>query len=140
MTLGKRRYKNWTSKFLLVTVYLFLFAVQINGRFYAVANFYVYGGEQPDAAVKASRDIPGKTQHPVGKTVHYIAFKSNHSNKFHLSLDKRYQGKYPFQVITFSPLEAILAYAEIRRKYAVCDQAIKSFDRSVTSLRGPPCA
>ena len=139
MTLVRRKYKNRTIKLLLVAVYLFLFAVQINGRFYAVANFYVYEGGQPVTAVKTAQDIPGKPQHP-GKAVHFLAFKANPSNKFHLSLDKRYQGKYPVQITTFSPLQVLLTYTEIRRKYAVCDQAIKSFDRTVTSLRGPPCA
>ncbi|HTI08601.1 MAG TPA: hypothetical protein VL832_08595 [Puia sp.] len=139
MTLVKRKYKNRTVKFLLMAVYLFLFAAQINGRFYAVANFYVYGGGQPATAAKVTHDSPEKPQHP-GKAVHLLVFKANHSNRSHLSLDKRYQGKYPFQVTSFSPLQALLTYADIRRKYTVCDQAIKSFDPTITSLRGPPCA
>ncbi len=172
MTLVKRKYKRGIIKFLLATVYLFLFAAQINGRFYSIANFYVYGQSQAGTATEslmaaaktispefkanhASTEIkastlsskvkgeksrtPGKPLHQ-GKAVRLIAYKTTRQDSSHLSLDKRFQGRYPVQATLSDSLLTLLTYAEFKRKCTVCDQAVKSFDRTINSLRGPPAA
>ena len=129
MTPVKRRYRNGLCKLLLLTVYLFLFAVQLNGRFYAVANFYVYGNSQVNKATVVHPSADGK----AGKS-----YKTTPQDRSHLSLDKRFHGRYPIQATAVASLPALVTYADIQRKYAVCKQAVQSFDRVVTSLRGPP--
>ena len=130
MTPVKTRYRNGLYKLLLLTVYLFLFAVRLNGRFYAVANFYVYGNSQVNKATVA---VPLSPDGKAGKT-----YKTTPQDRSHLSLDKRFHGRYPIQAAAVGSLPVLVTYAEVRRKYAICKQAVQSFDRVVTSLRGPP--
>jgi len=130
MTPVKRQYKNGLCKLLLLTVYLFFFAVQLSGRFYAIANFYVYGNSQVN---KATAAVPVS---PDGRAVK--GYKTTRQDRSHLSLDKRFQGRYPIQATVAPSLPALVTYADIQRKYAVCKQAVQSWDRVVTSLRGPP--
>jgi len=130
MTPVKRQYKNGLCKLLLLTVYLFFFAVQLSGRFYAIANFYVYGNSQVNKATTVMHLAPD------GKAG--TRYKLAQQDRSHLSLDKRFQGRYPIQATVASSLPALAIYADIRRKYAVCKQAVQSWDRIVISLRGPP--
>ncbi|HWK07868.1 MAG TPA: hypothetical protein VNS58_29770 [Puia sp.] len=133
MTLIRKRYTNGCCKLMLLTVYLFLFTAQLNYRFYSIANFYVYGN------ASVNKITAGAPFAPHGKTDN--DYKATHQDRSHLSLDKRFQGRYPIQATAAVSLPALLTYAEFRRKYAVCKQAVQSFDRIVTSLRGPPaCA
>jgi hypothetical protein len=76
---------------------------------------------------------------PESRAQHAVLYGS--TNRSHLGIDKRYQGKRSIQAIApglsfpalvFHSRQAIVAYTP--------DTYILSADRSIASPRGPPCA
>lgn len=82
MTPKDRRYFYLTFRVFLTAVYFFLFAVQVNSRYYSAANFYVYGVRTSDPCVGT---VPTRSA--------FVAGRESRPGKSHLSVDKRFFGK-----------------------------------------------
>ena len=124
MTPTNKRYRNWTFKSLLIAVYFFLFAVQVNCRFYSIANFYVYAHCQAGTVKNA-------IVHAEAKAL----------PRFHLSLDKRYSLRHGVKGLACRVQPAISPdRVLIRGSYFSFDEALVPAEPGTLSLRGPPCA
>ncbi len=126
MSLSKRTNKTLALRCLLLTGYLFLFASQVNCRYYSIANFYVYGNNRLVTRVNVDK------QHPV--TVQQRAQKPSH-----LGIDKRfpYVDVFKPSTVFFQP---VLFSTTIERKYGKLQQSYSSSGPPVLCLRGPPVA
>jgi len=126
------RYSNWIFRPLLTGVYLLLFALQLNGRFYLIANFFVYS-----ANVFAKHDhgmlAPEKSGHAL------VFYRGTTSQKAHLSLDKRYHGQsflYTFGGHSMAPPCNLCS----RPLFGLFTSPPVLRSISVHLLRGPPSA
>ncbi len=111
---------------LLLTGYLFLFAAQVNYRYYSIANFYVYGNNKVVTKVTVDK------QHPV------TALQSS-KKPGHLGIDKRFHRVDVFTVsnVFFQPVPFSTT---IEREYGKLEHFYSSSDPPVLTLRGPPVA
>lgn len=114
-------YRKWTFKSLLIAVYLLFFVAHLNGRFYSVANFYVYG----------------KTQKMGVARVNSVA--SPYHERVHLSLDKRYYYQQSIKA-DFEVYELPIMLDVIERPvfYPRFSEPIVAVFSSCRCLRGPP--
>lgn len=136
MAAAKKRIGPITLRFLLMTGYLFLFATQVNYRYYSIANFFVYGSITVSATGHSSSASPlRKTDRPTVCRIYRKASK----NANHLVVDKRFHGVDGVKVgaVFYQP---VLSYREIERKYGILLQVYSSSDLPTNSLRGPPSA
>ncbi|HTI90635.1 MAG TPA: hypothetical protein VL727_08600 [Puia sp.] len=124
--LSKRRNRNILFRCLLLTGYLFLFAGQVNCRYYNIANFYVYGSNKAVGKVNVDK------QHPA------TALQSS-KKPSHLGIDKRFQGVDVFTVSTVF-FQSALFSTTIERRYGQFRHFYSSSDPPVLTLRGPPVA
>jgi hypothetical protein len=124
--LSKRRNKMLTLRCLLLTGYLFLFAAQVNYRYYSIANFYVYGNNKVAAKVTVDK------QHPV------TALQSSKKSS-HLGIDKRFHGVDVFTVSNVF-FQSALFSTRIEKRYGRLVHFYSSSDPPVLTLRGPPVA
>jgi hypothetical protein len=124
--LSKRRNRILLLRCLLLTGYLFLFAAQVNCRYYSIANFYVYGNNRVVGKVNVDK------QHPI------TALQSS-KKPSHLGIDKRF---HKVDVITVSTVffQSVLLSATIERGNGKLLQGYSSSDPPVLTLRGPPVA
>ena len=124
--LSKRRNRILLLRCLLLTGYLFLFAAQVNCRYYSIANFYVYGNNKAVGKVNVDK------QHPI--TVLQSSKKPGH-----LGIDKRF---HKVDVFTVSAVffRSALFSTTIERGYGKLLQCYSSSDPPVLTLRGPPVA
>jgi len=134
MMLLKKGNRNLSFRLLLLAGYLFLFATQINSRFYSVANFYVYGNnEQITADHQTNPDVASDKS---GR----LAVSCSHSQKgLHLSLDKRFQIKSIIQP-SFPVAAVFLSERVVERKFHTFLIVYSAAHLPVNALRGPPCA
>jgi len=131
MTPVKHRYSNWTFRSLLIAAYLLLFVSQLNGRFYLIANFYVYGSGISAMAAHATSTRVRSEHTPM-------MCRETRAQKPHLSLDKRYHGQsflYTFSHSLIGPLCCLNG----RSLYGFFSDQPVLQDRSAALLRGPPC-
>ena len=124
--LSKRRNRNLLFRCLLLTGYLFLFASQVNCRYYSIANFYVYGNNKTIGRVNVDK------QHPI--TILQSSKKPNH-----LGIDKRFHRVDVFTVSTVF-FSSVLFSTTIERGYGKLRHFYSSSDPPVLTLRGPPVA
>ena len=124
--LSKRRNRNLLFRCLLLTGYLFLFAAQVNCRYYSIANFYVYGNNKVAGKVNVDK------QHPI------TALQSS-KKPSHLGIDKRFHRVDVFTVST-GFFQSVLFYTTIERGYGKLLQGYSSSGPPVLTLRGPPVA
>lgn len=124
--LSKRRNRNLLFRCLLLTGYLFLFAGQVNCRYYNIANFYVYGSNKAVGKVNVDK------QHPA------TALQSS-KKPSHLGIDKRFHGVDVFTVSTVF-FQSALFSTKIERRYGQFRHFCSSSDPPVLTLRGPPVA
>ena len=124
--LSKRRNRILLLRCLLLTGYLFLFAAQVNYRYYSIANFYVYGNNKAVSKVNADKQHPG------------TALQSS-KRPGHLGIDKRFHGVDVFTVSAVF-FQSVPFSATIERKYGRLLHFYSSSDPPVLTLRGPPVA
>jgi hypothetical protein len=119
-------------RYLLLCSYLFLFATQLNGRFYSVANFFVYG----NTIASSTHTVHSDLRHNDKSTV----YQRTTRRSSHLSLDKRFQiepaVKAALPNFILVPTELV-----IEREYHTALKVYpSSTDLPPNALRGPPCA
>jgi hypothetical protein len=129
-----RRYMKFSAKPLVAIIYLLLFSIQFNSRYFSIASYFDYAGSSKIKTASASHVLA------AGRSEHAAVYSSNIPNKAHLGIDKRYQGK---RIIAICPSLFRLQLAEYQESCIVfcsTDPEIVSVDSVITSLRGPPCA
>ncbi|HEY4108520.1 hypothetical protein [Puia sp.] len=122
----KYHHRKRTARCLLLTGYLFFFAIQFNGKYYDVANFFVY---KHDAA---------KTNLTAQKTTHALAYRLNPQRPAHLSIDKRFPYKTTIQSISTTYRVLVPCYIIITRKALPPPIFYATPDLPTNSFRGPP--
>jgi hypothetical protein len=128
-----KRYHKLAFKSLLSVTYFFLFAVQFTGKFYTIANFFVYNGSngQHASAANPSGNIPPDCQ----SFVHTKSLPDG----LHLSLDKRYHAGH-LELASFGQPGLTQVYTEVRKKCYPTFSFCVSPNLTNASLRGPPDA
>jgi len=125
---------------LLLAGYFFLFAGQFNGRYFTIANFYVYSGS-PVAGYHAG--IVSRPSQPavVNKAAaqHGIALRDNSQRPAHLGIDKRYGFKQGIRVPQVRAPEVEYA-AIVKIRLYTQTPACHFIDLPVNAQRGPPRA
>lgn len=122
----KRKNRILLFRCLLLTGYLFLFAAQVNCRYYSLANFYVYGNNKSIGKVNPDK------RHPV------VVLQSS-KKPSHLGIDKRFPKIDVFTVSTVF-FQSFLFSTPVKRKYGKLQQSYSSSGPPVLTLRGPPMA
>jgi hypothetical protein len=134
MTPAKRRHRNLVIKPLLTVSYLLFFAIQLNSRYFSIANFFSYSGK---SANTISSEVPAATG---GMTAHTRIYKnSTHGAGTHLAIDKRFDSKDIVRTVLFC-YQTIPSYTVVRSKFYTTAPEIISADPPILTLRGPPCA
>jgi hypothetical protein len=124
MTPSIRQYKHWIVKSLLVVVYFFLFAAHLNGRYYSIANFFVYG----KSAVKADRG-------------HVTQLDNAQHRPAHLSLDKRWHGEDMIRAgVCEDGFLIVPVGMAVATRYAYFPEGALQSLSFARCLRGPPFA
>jgi len=143
MPLRLQRYRTLFAKGLLMAGYLFFFASQFNGRYFTIANFYVYHSNStlPNTGARLSK-ANGTAATAVSRTAigqHPIALQNNSQRPAHLGIDKRYQIQ---QGIRVSQIRApgVVCFCIVKTRFYSFRQVFFSTDSPTCSLRGPPCA
>ena len=124
--LSKRRNRILLLRCLLLTGYLFLFAAQVNCRYYSIANFYVYGNNKEVGKVKVDK-------------LHPVTVLQSSKKPSHLGIDKRFHRVDGFTVSTVF-FQSVLFSTTIEKGYGKLLQGYSSSDPPVLTLRGPPVA
>jgi hypothetical protein len=133
MTPLKKGNKNMPFRLLLLIGYFFLFATQFNYRYYAVANFFIYG----NTTVRAN--VPPSQASAAQKTEQPTAYRLNTQRPSHLSIDKRFYFRDLIRVgASFSALPPF--YTVFQQKYPITSTTCSSSDLPTNGLRGPPAA
>lgn len=124
---------------LLLAGYVTLFASQFNGRYFSVANFYVYSS----AAANGNATGPGRTMQAsvthrdnAQKPARFI---DNAQRPSHLSVDKRFHFR---EGIRLPQVRAPGApeYVLTTTRYYSHTPVYSSSGHPTIALRGPPCA
>lgn len=143
MPLRLQRYRTLFGKGLLLAGYLFFFAGQFNGRYFTIANFYVYhsDGMLSNTGARLSKAI-GTATTAVTRTAtgqHPTALQNNSQRPAHLGIDKRYQIQ---QGIRIPQIRAPgpNCFVLVKRHFYSFQQVYFSTDPPTCALRGPPCA
>lgn len=146
MLIRFQKYHALFSKGLLLAGYLFFFASQFNGRYFTIANFYVYHGNG-NSPVIAYGGVHGRVAYAVTATAvartaarqHPIALHDNSQRPAHLGIDKRYQGN---QGIRIPQIRApgVICFGIVKTHCYSFKQVYFSTAPPTRSLRGPPCA
>lgn len=135
MSPAKRRHRNLIIKPLLTVSYLLFFAIQLNSRYFSIANFFNYSGK-PSSTIASERSSA-----PGGIIAHRRVYKtSTQGAGTHLGIDKRFDSKDIVKTIFFCD-QPVPSYTLVRGKFYMPDQdIIISADHPILTLRGPPCA
>lgn len=112
------------ARLLLLTGYLVFFGAQFNGKYYAVANFFVY--KHGNASVKTTQSS------------HALAYHINAQRPSHLSIDKRFSFRAAIKprFPEFTPPAP--SYIIISRKALPPPVVYSTPDLLTNALRGPP--
>jgi hypothetical protein len=118
------------ARLLLLGGYLIFFSTQFNGKYYDVANFFVY--KRGNAVVKTP---------PIKRGVdHGLVYHDNTQRPAHLSIDKRFSFKSAFKPARVEGTAPVLAYVIITRKALPPPVIYSTPDLQTNALRGPPTA
>jgi len=117
-------HRKTAARLLLLTGYLIFFSSQFNGKYYAVANFFVY--KHGNTSVKTTQGS------------HTLAYQVNAQRPAHLSLDKRFSFRTAIKPLftEFAPL--VPSYIIVSRKALPPPVVYSTPDLPTNALRGPP--
>ncbi|HMH24781.1 MAG TPA: hypothetical protein VK563_23560 [Puia sp.] len=133
----KKKYNELAFRFLLFVLYFFLFAIQLTGKFYTIANFYVY--QEGPSAQQAYMTRPAFSDHVFQvRSLHaQSVYERALPHHQHLSLDKRFQ---PSEAV-----EPSFGFPGLAQRYRSSDLILFSTcpfsaspDLLTSGLRGPP--
>jgi hypothetical protein len=125
MTPKDRRYTYWIFRVFITAVYLFLFAAQVNSKYYTIANFYVYG-----AGVDVSHGKFGKDA--------FVISRENRPVNRHLSVDKRFFGKSLIYTTCDDLVTLPLCHDEAVYTQHIISHLPAVYEGRNKFLRGPP--
>jgi len=124
---GTYHSRKLAARALLLTGYLIFFATQFTGRYYAIANFFVY---KTGTTVTLTAD-----QH---SPVHGQIYRDNTRHPAHLGIDKRFSYKTAIQPVFPGHQAPVPSYIIITRKALPPPAVYATPDLPTNSLRGPP--
>jgi hypothetical protein len=124
-----QRRKN-AARFLLLAGYLVFFATQFNGKYYAVANFFVY---------KTGLTAKAALNHQSANT-NGLAFHAPTQRPAHLTIDKRFSYKGTIQPLFMDHEAPVPTYIIITRKALPPPVVYSTPDLPTNCFRGPPTA
>jgi hypothetical protein len=131
---------------LLLAGYFILFASQFNGRYYSVANFYVYNATAANGNVEvplnnvkpAPAALTNQAAHQ-GITQKGARFSVNQKRPSHLGIDKRFRLRAGIRVPQIRA-PGLPCYTLARPRFYSSLPVYSTSDLPTNALRGPPCA
>ena len=118
---------------LLITGHLILFSTQFNGRYYKVANFFVYSNNgNPEAGFSSAATHLQKAQR-------LVEYRQNTHASSHLSIDKRFKFGNAIKPVFVGHLQRP-SFVLLQKKVPAAAPVFPSSDLPTNALRGPPCA
>jgi len=124
---GTYNHRKLAARTLLLAGYLILFSTQFTGKYYAIANFFVY---KPGTTVKL---IAGQQS-----TAHALIYRDNTKRPAHLGIDKRFSYKTAIQPVFTDHQSLVPSYIIVTRKALPPPAVYSTPDLPTNSLRGPP--
>ena len=123
----KYHHRKNAARLLLLAGYCVFFFTQFNGKYYAVANFFVY--KHGNAVVKTT---------PVQQGGHGFVYHVNTQRPAHLSIDKRFSFRQAIKPSFPDFAPPVPSYVIISRKALPSPVAYSTPDLPTNALRGPP--
>ncbi len=121
------RQRKTAARLLLFVGYAVFFSTQFNGKYYDVANFFVY--KRGNATVRTT---------PCQQSAHGLVYHVNAQRPAHLTIDKRFSFRAAIKPLFADFTPPVPSYIIISRKALPPPALYSNPDLLNHALRGPP--